>query len=82
MLKYHTDLNNIAKILFDTGTDKASLILYSRTELKTTLFTKRCIAVVSTVATACFLVPISNAIFQYVRGTYTPDVWIYPLKVV
>lgn len=64
------------------GLNAASVKSFAQTEAKITLFTKRCVVVVSTVATGCFLVPIGVALFEYVRENYTHDVWIYPLKVV
>lgn len=70
-------------ILFEiAGKNQHSIALYDETERKITLYTKRCIAVVTTVATGCFLVPIGNALFQFASGTYTRDAWFYPLKVV
>lgn len=64
------------------GKDEESMECYKKTEQKIALYTKRCIAVVTTVATGCFLVPICVALFKIVRGKYSRDVWFYPLKVV
>lgn len=65
-----------------TGTENASVKKYQQTEEKITLYTKRCIAIVTTVATACFIVPIGNVLFKCVSGTYIRDDWFYPLHVV
>lgn len=80
-LCYRKVQNEIILIIF-LGKNQKSIEMYNRTERKITLFTKNIIAIVTVVATACFLVPVGIVMFKYIRGNYTQDDWFYPLKVV